>query len=1047
MSTGQEYLKAHDALKSLAEKRKRWVASNIENEFDEGIKTLLTELYPENAHFIFELLQNAEDKLANEVKFLLQHDRLVVEHNGPQLFSLNDIEAITSIGKSPKRNDTTKIGKFGVGFKSVFAYTNTPEIHSGHFHFRIQDLVVPSTDEVLQSPHEQTTRFVFPFNNDRKLASDAAKEIELALIELADTTVLFLTHIHTLRYQLPDGSCGFIQRIPGNEGMVAIKKQLPGSVSIVSSHWLRFDKTISLFDEEDANSAKQCPIAIAYKLEQRESQGKEPQQEFAFAGFSKWRIVPVSSGQVSIYFPAVKEDSRLRFCMHAPFASTVARDSVRQCNANITLRDHLAVLAAESLSIIRDIGLLTTEFLAVLPLSSDSLSAFYEPFLKSICNAFQNHPLTPTLCGKFKRASILRKGVNDVTSIISDSDLAFLTDYEYLRWAANPRQRNQREDRFLTSLGIEELTFKDLRLKATQKVLQRAAVWLKQKDDAWITSLFSRLSKVQKNSEARLAAETYPIVRLADGGQVQLLKNGVPTAYLPSEQAASGTYRFVSRCVIADNDAKDFLVSLGYSEPDLVAEVIDHVLPLYREALRPSVSDHARHVSMIREAYSTDSNAKKQRLEILLKQTRFIKCKNVVDGAERFELPTKAYIETDELSKYFCGNKEIGFVVTCYTDEEINFLRKLGITDFPRRVQCDYGDPPVQERSTRDPRIENWEIDGLEWFLSEICTEGDAQIRLKKSECLCRMLSAQLEKYPNCFAAKRHYFFFSPKTQSYDSLFVIRLKQTPWLATTDGRCLRPHEVSRDLLTEEILHCEPLLEKLGVQPAAAQRLADQQDVARASAGILGIDLDQAEFVRTHMDEFEQWRRMLELRDENSIAIATAVSKTCERRRQKLHERQQHAPLRLSAPSLRSVPAYSSNEIDPRSLYTFYRNDEDGRLFCQICLHLMPFQKRDGEDYSECVSILTKPWADSRTVVLKVLTPLNLILCPACSCFYREYVHKDFLNQDAIYEALKNGPGLELSIRSSRVNERESDRTVHFDPTHFDDIHFCLESCNA
>lgn len=135
-------------LQALKQKRLKWVEANHENDFDEGINRLLTELYPSNAHFIYELLQNAEDPQATEVSFNLTDSAVEFKHNGERLFKLKDVESITSIGNSTKRDDETSIGKFGVGFKAVFAYTNSPEIHSGDFHFRIHDLVVPETKGV-----------------------------------------------------------------------------------------------------------------------------------------------------------------------------------------------------------------------------------------------------------------------------------------------------------------------------------------------------------------------------------------------------------------------------------------------------------------------------------------------------------------------------------------------------------------------------------------------------------------------------------------------------------------------------------------------------------------------------------------------------------------------------------------------------------------------------------------------------------------------------------------------------------------------------------
>ena len=83
-------------------------------------------------------MQNADDVFATYAEFMLFDEGLIFKHNGTIPFSISDegekplghINSITSIGNSSKRENYNKIGKFGVGFKSVFTYTDTPEIVS-----------------------------------------------------------------------------------------------------------------------------------------------------------------------------------------------------------------------------------------------------------------------------------------------------------------------------------------------------------------------------------------------------------------------------------------------------------------------------------------------------------------------------------------------------------------------------------------------------------------------------------------------------------------------------------------------------------------------------------------------------------------------------------------------------------------------------------------------------------------------------------------------------------------------------------------------------
>ena len=163
---------------------------------------------------------------------------------------------------------------------------------------------------------------------------------------------------------------------------------------------------------------KSCRIATAFLLEREQEQtAKRSSKKTKQRQTIQWRIKSLEPGRVSIYFPAEKETSNLRFHLHAPFASTVARDSVRDCPENDELRDHLANLIAESMTTIRDWGLLTVGFLATLPNNQDNLPSFYKPIMKRLVKVFNNEKLVPMKQGGHAPAKDVSEGRHSYPSL------------------------------------------------------------------------------------------------------------------------------------------------------------------------------------------------------------------------------------------------------------------------------------------------------------------------------------------------------------------------------------------------------------------------------------------------------------------------------------------------------------------------------------------------------------------------------------------------------------------------------------------------------
>ncbi|XP_019617871.1 PREDICTED: sacsin-like [Branchiostoma belcheri] len=105
--------------------------------------------YPDGGQILKELIQNAEDAGASEVRFLYDrtqygtrtlHSPKLARYQGPALCAYNDArfteqdwKNLQKTSRSAKKADPMKIGRFGQGFNSVYHLTDLPMILSGYY--------------------------------------------------------------------------------------------------------------------------------------------------------------------------------------------------------------------------------------------------------------------------------------------------------------------------------------------------------------------------------------------------------------------------------------------------------------------------------------------------------------------------------------------------------------------------------------------------------------------------------------------------------------------------------------------------------------------------------------------------------------------------------------------------------------------------------------------------------------------------------------------------------------------------------------------------
>lgn len=183
---------------------------------------LLANRYDDRTHFIFELLQNAEDaynrrqngNIQREVQFELRADVLLITHWGKP-FDEPDVRGICGIAESTK--DINSIGRFGIGFKSVYAFTNCPEIHSGEEHFAIDSYVWPRVIPPIVLEPDQTI-LKLPFRPDD---TSATEEIINGLKRLGFRSLLFLRKIETISWSAGNLSGIYIRNKPNEISALA----------------------------------------------------------------------------------------------------------------------------------------------------------------------------------------------------------------------------------------------------------------------------------------------------------------------------------------------------------------------------------------------------------------------------------------------------------------------------------------------------------------------------------------------------------------------------------------------------------------------------------------------------------------------------------------------------------------------------------------------------------------------------------------------------------------------------------------------------------
>ena len=589
----------------------------------------IIQLYTDKSHFVYELLQNAEDAQAKSIRFIQYPDRLEVMHDGKPFTSAN-LQGLCDIGKSDKVDNLNQIGEFGVGFKSVFGICDTVRLYSDPTHYdgesiddavpfavEIQDFTRPEDIAEEPLPRTYTTRFVFPFAvghtySGFKTKAALVDTLARKLQNLGITTLLFMKHLELIEYVIETGEEPItgeylLEKVSINDhcsrvsalGISEKEKADPDSAEMIS--YLKFSRKLDKYPLRT--------VDIAFPVTETDG---------------TYQCIKAPSPYVSVYFPTETE-SKLDFIVQGPYRTTPNRSSIPADDTdNIYLAKETAALLRASILELKAAGKLNMSFVKALPIVEDRFDTFglFLPLYETVKELFRTNAVIPTKSGKYvhpKYARITRQ--ERLATVFSDESLTqLINDGGSYCWLPTFLTETNREykhvlDYMTGVLNISVIRPEDLRtyFAANPKFLPAQTIdWLVD-----LYSIFENIPGAFSKSRFETNMTTANIVKTSSGSFVAPFrregKTYIPNVFLPSPKIHTTDINFVDT-VLYDRCRHFFDDILGLRKPDEYEFFIKDIRKRYEQGYVYDDEQHIEDVKALlkyakREEYEDEVNS------------------------------------------------------------------------------------------------------------------------------------------------------------------------------------------------------------------------------------------------------------------------------------------------------------------------------------------------------------------------------------------------------------------------------------------------------
>lgn len=1011
---------------------------------------LIIQQYSDRTHFIYELLQNAEDAGATYIKFHLFQSNLTLYHNG-RPFNEADINGVCGIARGTK-GDGTRIGHFGIGFKAVYGYTMNPEIYSDKYCFKIDSFVNPYEIKGKPGLAVKETCMILPFNNETVSEQIAFKEIKDALLhKISAESILILDSIKDIEIKIE----GMPETIRINKEKRAIDGDNVFELNLLSLHGDREREQNYLFFTDAEKEA----CSLIFRVENKEIQA-------------------VKNSKIYAFFPTAKE-AHQNFYIHAPFDTTPARDNFKEGEDfgkhNIKLVNNICRLIQFTFIWLRDHGYLTFEAMnKVYPIyeyeENDLLYAIYEnsiDFIKS------GEPLLPT------NTSGIFKSINDIcvpenmgiVNVFNDEDLQRIIGNHKIYWLSKEISTREYVDfkKFLDR-NFEFKTYEWRHL-----VLKLTANFLEEKSIEWLDRLLGNIEgfcvKRIDNQSHFINVSSIPFVRLANGRHICAKEDGKSLVYI--NNPTSATYQIDKACLENDSIRSFYERALNIFAYNIEQDTIDKILPKYDSPdvifktdnhIRENIQD----LKQIKEALQTSPYIIDQ------VTNRYI----VTDGKEWYR-PSDLYIRSNDVRSGYDlvrGIIDIKFLANSYFDDTVlnitldeDFFKSIGChkglkelkvskEEYLSKVKKYCGKDVAAELKTR---VVDKTYISEKWGWS-FSYEGFPQLFIdispEKSNNIARFLNAN-EPY---FTIKGNLVGSDSKSFSGNSvdgmdaysMLGLYLCFEKWVyVKSDDEAHRPIDVDRDDLldfykaSKRIIDALPfketsseleelLIEKMGADNAEVakfiQALINNPEEAlnykRAKEKSEAKIAAQEEKKRSLKERLESSDRTQKEYANNREFESNPISEKALEKRSKKLEEELVASLDNHVSVTRGVH-FTRRDCNPEER-TFLKEEYEG--YCQMCQKKII--KYDGSCYFEAINVIKQSTIYDELANSFGLGWNSMSLCPNCAAEYN-YCSKKI---STIYEQVMSTeiePGSEEFIEIEVEIPEGKQRTIKYSPRHF------------